>query len=346
MERPDLNNLPDDVQDYIAFLEEELLRLQSRSTASRPSAAPEAAEPEPAEPPTTMQVISISAEGLAKRTPRHLYDRQRRGGMGVFDIDLPDHDAPAHLVLADVAAHLLFVTDQGRAFRLPVATVRETAVRDRGADITSHFQLRPHERFTAVLPADGGKQLAIVSVKGWVRLIPQARLGPGLIPGMSFFDTANWGSAVAACWTSGSDDLFIATQQGQAIRFTERQVHKNGNLGIRLDVGDKVVAVTAVSEAGSVFLLGADGKGTLREMNTFRANKTLGAGGKAALKTEALVAAVAVEEPNDLFLISQTSKIIRFPASDVPPKSGAVQGVNCMNLRNDVVTATAVAILP
>ncbi len=342
MERPDLSDLPDDVQDYIAYLEEELLRLQSKTPTSSTAVASEAAEPEPSEPPTTMQVISISAGGVAKRTPRHLYGRQRRGGMGVFDIDLAENDAPAHLVVADAAAHLLLITDQGRAFRLPVASVRETAVRDRGVDITGHFPLRPHERITAVLPADNGSHLALASVKGWVRLIPQARLGPSLIPGLSFFDTANWGSVVAACWTSGQDDLFIATQQGQALRFAERQIHKNGNLGIRLDAGDKVVAVTAVTEEGSVFLLSADGKGTLREMSTFRANKTLGSGGKAALKTDALVTAVAVQESDDLFLISQTSKIIRFPASDVPPKSGAVQGVNCMNLRNDVVVATAV----
>lgn len=341
MERPDLSNLPEHVQDYIIYLEEELLRLQGSMV--EPSFAVETAEPEPSEPPTTVQVISISGGGLAKRTPRHLYGRQRRGGMGIFDIDLPDHDPPAHLVLADEVGHLLLITNQGRAFRLPVSAVRETAVRERGADILGQLPLRPAERLAAALPADGGSQLALVSLKGWVRLIPQVRLGNSLIPGMSFFDTANWGSVAAACWTSGSDDLLIATRLGLAIRFGERQVHKNGNLGIRLDSGDEVAAVTAVSEQSSVFLLGADGKGTLRAMDGFRANKTLGTGGKAALKTDALVTAVTVGEHDDLFLISQTSKIIRFPASDVPPKSGAVQGVNCMNLRNDRVMAAAVA---
>lgn len=343
MERPDLSNLPADVQAYIAYLEEELLRLQSKIPASRTAVAPETTEPEPSEPPTTMQVISISRGGLAKRTPRHLYGRQRRGGMGVFDIDLPEPDVPAHLVLADAAAHLLGITDQGRAFRLPVTAVHEAAVRDRGANILGHFSLRPYERLTAVLPADSGNQLALVSVKGWVRLIPQARLGASLIPGLSFCDTANWGSVAAACWTSGSDDLLIATQQGQAIRFAARQVHKNGNLGLRLDAGDRVVAVTAVTPTSSVFLLTADGKGALRAMDGFRANKTLGAGGKAIMKTNALVTAVAVNESDDLFLISQTSKIIRFPANDVPAKSGPIQGVNCMALRNDQVLAVAVA---
>lgn len=347
MERPDLRNLPEEVQAYIAYLEEALLRLQNQPAAAALAAAPEpeTAEPEPSEPPTTIQVISISANGLAKRTPRHLYGRQRRGGMGVFDIDLPDGDAPAHLAIADVAAHLLLITNQGRAFRLPVTAIRETAVRDRGSDILSPLAMRPNERLAAVLPADGGSQLALASRKGWVRLIPQVRLGSSLIPGLSFFDTANWGQIAAACWVENDDDLFIATRQGQAIRFAARLIHKNGNLGIRLDAGDEVVAVTAVSEQSQVFLLTNDGKGAMRPMDSFRSNKTLGAGGKAVFKTEELITAVAVQPQDDLFLISQTSKIIRFSAADVPPKSGPVQGVNCMALRNDTVRATAVACL-
>ncbi len=348
MERPDLSNLPEDVQAYIAYLEEALLRLQNKPAAATSAAMPEpeAAEPEPSEPPTTIQVIAISANGLAKRTPRHLYGRQRRGGMGVFDIDLPDGDAPAHLTIADATNHLLLITNQGRAFRLPVTAIRETAVRDRGSDILSPLAMRLNERLAAVLPADSGSHVALASRKGWVRLIPQVRLGSSLIPGISFFDTAHWGQIAAACWVEHDDDLFIATRQGQAIRFAARQVHKNGNLGIRLNAEDEVVAVTAVREQSSVFLLTADGKGALRPMESFRSNKTLGAGGKAVFKTEELVTAVAVQPQDDLFLISQTSKIIRFAVADVPPKSGPVQGVNCMALRNDSVMATAVAHLP
>lgn len=341
MERPDLSQLPDDVRAYIEALEQELLRLQNSPTPT--VAAP---EPEFSEPPTTINVITISQAGYAKRAPRHLYGRQRRGGMGVFDIELADDDAPALLTLADESEHLLLFTNQGRAFRLAVTAIPETAVRSRGHSLMDKLPFRPGERIAAILPADRGQQVALVSQKGWVRQVHKARLGSSLIPGMSFFDTGKQGGIVAACWSSGQEDLLIATRLGLGIRFADRQVHQQGNLGIRLDPGDEVAAITAVSDNGGVFVVGDDGKGTIRLMEGFRANKAPGASGKVIMKTEALVTAVAVNDPDDLFLISQTSKIIRFQANEIPPKTGVVQGVNCMSLRNDLVTAAAVVPMP
>jgi DNA gyrase subunit A len=106
------------------------------------------------------------------------------------------------------------------------------------------------------------------------------------------------------------------------------------------------VSVAAVPETGGVFLVGADGKGTVREMVGFGANKAPGAGGKVAMKTDALIGALTVTEGCDLFVISQLGKLIRFQAAEVPPKEGVVQGVNCMSLRADECMAVAGAIIP
>ncbi|MDX1523368.1 MAG: hypothetical protein R3264_17215, partial [Anaerolineae bacterium] len=134
-------------------------------------------------------------------------------------------------------------------------------------------------------------------------------------------------------------------RQGRAIRFAEKGIPLRGCLGIRLAEGDCIAAVTAVNEAGRVFLLGADGKGIIRHMSGFSPNKAPGSGGKAALKTDHLVGALTVDESDDLFIISRLSKIIRFPAGEVSTTEGVVQGVNCMALRADearVVTAGGV----
>ena len=85
IERPDLDKLDPAVRTYIEALEAELERLRQGRRRPRRSAAP-VAPPEPGEPPTTINVITISAAGIAKRTPRHLYFCQGRGGMGVFDL--------------------------------------------------------------------------------------------------------------------------------------------------------------------------------------------------------------------------------------------------------------------
>jgi DNA gyrase subunit A len=159
-------------------------------------------------------------------------------------------------------------------------------------------------------------------------------------PGSLLYDVHKLGPPAAACWTTGQDDLFIATRQGRAIRFAEQHIPTQGCLGLRLSDDDAIAAATGVKADGGVFLLAADGKGTIRLMAGFSANKAPGAGGKTAMKTGHLVGATGVGETDDIFIISRLSKIIRFQAAEVPPTEGVVQGVNCMALRADEVVAT------
>jgi DNA gyrase/topoisomerase IV subunit A len=112
---------------------------------------------------------------------------------------------------------------------------------------------------------------------------------------------------------------------------------------MRVDVTDRVVGVASVTEASGVLLISDDGKGTIRLMSGFGANKAPGAGGKVAIKSDRLVGGAAVTALDDIFLISRQGKLIRFLADDIPPKEGVVQGVNCMNLRHDEVVGLGVS---
>lgn len=335
MERPDISQLPPAVRAYIEALEAQLAARPSAESGKRTPSTPD-------EPETTLNVLSLSSHGRGKRTPRHLYSRQNRAGMGVFDLEANEADFPTHLTIADETADVLLLSNYGRAFRLPVRSWPQTAGRATGQPIISQLPFRDNERVAGLLPADAGSYLIMVSQRGWVQRIAGGYVGPSLLNGMSFHNVKEGGLITAVCWTNGDAQLFIASRQGKALRFNERQISVRGGLGMRVDPNDEVVAVTAVSDDSHVFLLGHDGKGTLRHMSTFMANKAPGAGGKAAMKTEQLVAATTVTAGDDLFIISQLGKIIRFAAADVPPKEGAVQGVNCMSLRNDTVTAVAV----
>lgn len=335
MERPDLTSVSEEVKAYIEHLEGRLLQKGGAATRSR-AAAPM----EPSEPPTTLNVIAISHEGIAKRTPRHLYGRQRRGGMGVFDLEVAEPDYPTLLAVADESADVLLWTNLGRVYRLAVAQIEETAVRAKGSSLMDKFKFLPNERIISILPADAGVYVVLVSERGWVQRVRSSHLGRSLIPGMRFHDPERSGFVTAACWTRGEEHIFIGTKWGKGIRFRETQVPpKHGTLGLRVDEGDVTVGVTAVSEESNVFLLSEDGKGTLRQMSGFRMNKAPGAGAKVALRTDGMVGVTAVDQDADLFIISRTGKIIRFQANEIPPKEGVVQGVNCMSLRNDEATA-------
>lgn len=338
LERPDLSQIDPIIRTYIESLEAELERLQAQEEEDSGERAP--AQPlEPSEPPTTLNLITVSVSGLAKRTPRHHYWRQRRGGMGVFDLETSESDPPAFLTIADESHSLLLITSHARAFSARVSDLPEAPVRSRGQLLTAKLPLRPDERLAIVLPSQNNGYVNLVTERGHVRRLRYNYIGANLRPGSLLFEPKELGAPAAACWTTGEADIFIATRQGKAIRFAEQRVPFSGCLGIRLDRDDTVVAVTPASEESSVFLLSADGKGSIRQMAGFAANKAPGAGGKVALKTEHLIGAVAVTEADDLFAISRLGKLIRFQAAEVPPKEGVVQGVNCMALRADETVA-------
>lgn len=337
MQRPDLSDLPVEVIAYIEALEAELAELHEDDETRARHEPPL----EPSESPTTMNVITISRAGMAKRTPRHYYFRQRRGGMGVFDLDSGDDDPPAFLVIADESAGLVLVTDQARAFRLPVSELPEAPVRSRGQLLREHFPLRSDEQWALAFADQGGAYLALVTERGQVRRIGSQYLGRNLQPGTVLYNIKEGGAPAGACWTGGNDELLIVTRQGQGIRFAERLVPVRGCLGLRVDPEDQAVGVAAAEPEGGVFLLSNDGKGTVRLLSGFAGNKSPGASGKTVMKTEALVGAVAVGQQSDIFAISKLGKIIRFQAAEVPAKEGVVQGVNCMNLRADECVALA-----
>jgi DNA gyrase subunit A len=342
IDRPDLTHLHPEVLAYIEYLEGELARLQSKETPPK-SVEPEPPALIPSEPPTTVQLITLTAQGVVKRTSRHLYQRQRRSGMGVFDLDTPESDPPAVLVSADESQSLLLFTDQARAFRLPVSLFPSQPVRGRGESFALKLGLYPEERLVAALPDVAHGAVVLVSERGMVRHLRHHVFGEYMKPGTSMFNPRQFGRLVSVCRTPGNSDLFIATRRGKAIRFSEKLIPPQGGPGIRLEEGDTAVAIASVNDQSGVFLLDEDGDGTIRLMSAFNPNKSAGGGGKLAMHTDRLVAALTLEGIADIFIISRLSKIIRILAEEVPAKEGVVQGVHCISLRSDQVVSVALS---
>jgi DNA gyrase subunit A len=337
-QRPDLTQLDLDVRAYIEYLESALDEAEQGSVFLRTTTS----STEPSEVPTTRMVVTISSDHLIKRTPRHLYSRQRRGGMGVFDLETDEDDPPAFLCIPDVEDRLLIFTTLSRSFSLRVSELAEAQIRARGQSLTDWIPLQAKERVAALIRDQGGTYLYMLSDRGWVRRVSGTQLAR-LAPGTSL-EIRPGHRPVSVCWGNGDRDLFIVTRAGQGIRFEEKLVPiQGGCLGIRLDAADEALALTRVDDRTGVFMLGDDGKGTIRQMSGFRANKSPGAGGKTVMKADRVIDAQPVANDEDIFIISRLSKLIRFAAEEVPPKEGVVQGVNCINLRADEAVAFAVS---
>lgn len=344
MQRPDLNNVDPAIVAYIEFLEKKVgLRAAQRSSTyeeqSTELAPDRANEALPAERETTTNIITISRDGLAKRSYRHLYTRQHRGGMGVFglDIDLPDY--PVTLSCADENQSLLLFTSRARVFRQSLSTAPLTPVFEKGGVITDRLGLEMDEHIIAVLPEQARGYVALASENGRVRCLRHHLFGEHMRPGTAVYNYNDFGPLASACWTPGDAELFVVTQQGIGIRFAEKALSPQGDQGIRITGDDKVAGIASIQPESGVFLLGSDGRGTIRLMSGFAANKTPGGSGKIAFKSNKIVGAAAIEMNDDLFIISRLGKMIRFPADEVPTTEGVVQGVNCMGLRGDEVVA-------
>lgn len=345
---------------YIRTLEQENVRLRQevlelREASARRQRASEVrerrAESLPAQVATTpypddVMVISITAQGLGKRTPLNDYSTQRRGGIGVFDIQTSREDSVAHLLVARAGATLLTVTNRGRAFRLPADSLPLSAQRSRGASLPERLALTPGETLAALLALDDDDPRSTVLVatnNGWVRPWHRNYLGPRLQPGTLLYDPQRGGGPPAAMILSEGDaDLLIALRSGAAYRFSESLARRDGVRGIQVRPDDAVVGLASVRDDSSVLLVSADGQGTRREMSGFTANKSPGGQGKVIMKTDALVDLAVVGEQDEVLCISGFAKIIRFGAAEVPAKAGVVQGVAVMDCRGDSLAALAV----
>jgi DNA gyrase subunit A len=339
MQRPDLTSAEPSIVKYIEYLEKKLGIGPTTTPIDLDHTYDHFNEPLLAEPETTLCVITISERGLSKRSFRHLYTRQHRGGMGVFDLDVVHPDFPCTLGLADENQNILLFTNRARVFRFATHNIENGLLHIRGSNAFERLGIDSSEKIVAVLPEQAQGYVALLGSFGKVRCLRHHLFGEHMRQGTGLFNTLEFGSLTSACWTTGDAELFIVTRQGTGIRFAEKAISPQGDLGIRVGQDDAAVGIAPVDSESRVFMLGSDGRGTIRQMSGFAANKSAGGSGKIAFKNSNVLGAVAVQSEDDLFVVTRLGKMVRFPVDEIPITDGPVQGVNCVALRADEVTS-------
>lgn len=342
MQRPDLTHASPDVVAYIEYLEKKAGARNITASPTREKAddfPDRASEALPPDHNVSAQILTFTRAGFSKKTFRNLYSRQHRGGMGVFGIDIDAPDFPLALAAVEGSQNLLIFTNQARVFRLAAAVVQDTPVFAKGASILDRLPLNSDETIVAALPEQARGYVAFIGEGGRVRCLRHHLFGEHMKPGWSVFNPREFGALASACWTPGDAELFIVTAQGMGIRFAEKSISPQGDQGIRLSNGDKAVGIASVYPDSNVLMASADGRGVLRTMSGFAANKSPGGSGKIAIKSGSVVSVATLEINDDVLMISRQGKVIRFPASELPVTEGVAQGVICMSLRADEVVA-------
>lgn len=301
--------------------------------------------------PDDVMVLTITRGGLAKRTPLNDYSTQRRGGVGVFDIQTTRDDLVAHLAVTRESAALLVLSSRGRAFRIAVDSLPLTEVRGRGVSLPERLLFTEDETVASVLPLDDEQDtrntVLIATASGWLRSLHRTYTGPRLQPGTLLSDPKRGGPPGALALSNGAGDVLLVLRSGLGYRFPERLISREGVRGIQTRPDDPVVGLVSVQgDEDEVLLVTADGQGTRRQMAGFSSNKSPGGQGKVIMKSDAVAGAARINPGDEALCISGFAKIIRFAADEIPAKSGNVQGVSVLDARGDNLIALAVATPP
>jgi DNA gyrase subunit A len=323
--------------------------------------------------------VTVSHSGYLKRTPITTYRQQRRGGTGRTGMKTREEDFVEHLFIASTHAYILIFTNTGRVFWLKVYEVPDVGAAGRGKHIGNLVGLLAGESVRALLPVrnleEEGKYVFFATRKGTVKKTELKDFSHVMQRGIIAIGIDTDDELVAASLTDGKQIVFLASHDGQAIRFSEDDVRSMGRQaygvrGMDLDKGDYIVgmAITAqpgaeqmgkgknkkpedgngviVAPKGSLILsVTENGYGKRTPADEYRLQSRGGKGVINVKTTERngkVVSISQVAEDSDVMIISQYGKIIRTETKQIREAGRSTQGVRLLNLEaGDKVAATS-----
>jgi DNA gyrase subunit A len=304
--------------------------------------------------PDEQVVVTLTSANYVKRSSIAEYKKQGRGGKGRRGMATREEDVIEHVVNASTHDYLLFFTNKGRVFRIKTYEVPMASLNAKGIAIVNLLQLQPEETVSSVINVSKQNKtgnLLMCTVRGVVKKTPfeqyqNIRNGGLIAINLDDGDELKW-----IRMTDGDNEVVISTQQGQAIRFHEKDARPMGRVsrgvrGIRLRTGDRVIGMDIVEVGSSIFVISEQGYGKRTKIAQFTPHARGGVGIRSAIvnsKTGNLVGVKSlVDDSHEVIIISGQGQTIRLGLKDIPELGRATQGVRIMRLNdNDKVVSLA-----
>jgi DNA gyrase subunit A len=301
-------------------------------------------------------VIAITRSGYVKRLPVSAYREQRRGGIGVMGMDLKEEDYIEHLFVASTHDYLLFFTSVGKVYRLKVHELPLGTRQSKGRAIVNLLPFASDEQVRAVIATRDFKEaeyLVLATKNGMVKKTRFEEYNTPLkADGIIAIKLRDGDSLVDVLHSSGSDDIMLVSRKGQAIRFHEDQARPMGRAtsgvkGMGLRKGDEVISASIAREEYDILVVTDQGYGKRTRVADYPVKGRGGLGVKTVQLTKArgqLAGAAAVQDGQQLMLISTGGTVIRMAVSDIKRLGRSTQGVIVMRLRKgEQVSSIALA---
>ncbi len=300
--------------------------------------------------PEKESVLVYTAGGYIKRTDPGEYRVQKRGGVGVVDLDTKEEDFVTHLLTANTHSDLLFFTDKGKCYQIKMYDIPEGRRATKGKSIMNFLQLGSDEKVNSILAMPKALKnvslsIMMVTKDGTAKKVSADSFKDVRRNGIIAIKLSQGDMLMSTLFTEKGDEVILATRKGQAIRFRESDIREMGRSaggvrGMKLGKGDILIGADVVKKdaKGPMFLVMMEnGFGKRTALKEYKTQKRGGSGiktSKVTSKTGNLMAAqVVTEDMSQIIAMSKKSQVVRVDLANVPSLGRQTQGVRIMKLR-------------
>jgi DNA gyrase subunit A len=300
--------------------------------------------------PDEESVLVFTKGGYVKRTNPNEFKSQKRGGIGVIDLNTKDEDFITSFVSASTHSDLLFFSDKGKAYQIKMYDIPEGRRATKGKSIMNFLTLSGDEKITSILAMPKeikeAKKLALMMVtkNGVAKKVSAESFKDVRRSGLIAIKLANGDELLNASFVESGDSVMLATANGQSIRFKESDVREMGRAAggvkaIKVSKGDKLIGASVVRDSyenPEFLVMSEHGYGKKTPFKEYKIQKRGGSGIKTSKVTpktgNIIVAKVVTPEDQELVAISKKGQVIRTELKDIPSLGRQTQGVRIMKL--------------
>lgn len=303
--------------------------------------------------PDEESVLVLTKGGYVKRTNPAEYRVQKRGGVGVVDLNTKEEDVVTTLITTSSHSDLLFFTDAGKVYQCKMYEIPEGRRATKGKSIMNFLSMSSDERVTSVLAVrkeewEGDWSLLMVTKNGVAKKSDAGAFKDVRRSGLIAITLKDDDALIAAMFVGKKDEVSLITEKGQAIRFKESDVRQMGRTaagvtGMKLAKGDVIVSADVLKNDGidrEVLIVTEHGYGKTTPAKEYKIQKRGGSGIKTAKVTDktgtivrGLVITVEERVDGELVIMSKKGQVIKLPLKDVPKLGRQTQGVRVMKMR-------------
>ncbi len=299
--------------------------------------------------PEKESVLVFTAGGYVKRTDPSEYRSQKRGGVGVIDLETKEEDFVTILLNANTHSDLLFFTNLGKAYQIKMYEIPEGRRATKGKSIMNFLALSGEEKVMSILPVSKDKKakeqyLMLVTENGTAKKMSYEQFKDVRRSGLIAIKLDKNDSLKSALLVEKGDEIMLATAKGQSIRFKEGDIREMGRTaggvrGMKLAKSDVLVGVDCIKKDmkdASLLTMSANGLGKKTFLKEYKVQKRGGSGIKTAKvtpKTGELIVAKVISIESELIAMSKKGQVIRTNLDAIPTSGRQTQGVTIMKMR-------------